>query len=174
MPKSEARNGNNGFFVMRALSSSSAIRHSDFVIRVRDFANALRLLLQIADNADQRHEQRDDDGSHHDCQKNDHDRFQHGGQSRYRIIDFVVVDISNLYQHFGKLPGLFANVDHADYHWRKCAAGFERLNDGFALLYAVMYLTDRAGNYRVVSGGARDVECLQNRDATGNKCSESS
>ena len=103
---------------------------------------ASRLLLQSADDADERHEQRDDDRADDQREKNNHDRLEHRGEAGDRIVDFVIVNFGDLQKHLGQLAGLFADVDHADDHRRKDAARFQRLHDRFAFLDAVVHLRD--------------------------------
>ena len=38
------------------------------------------------------------------------------------VIDLVIIDVRD-FEHFGKFARLFANIDHADHHWRKRLTG---------------------------------------------------
>ena len=72
-------------------------------------------------------------------QEHDHDRFQHRGEGGHSVVDLAIEHSRDLYKHFGKFAGLFAHIDHADHHWRKHFAGFERLHDRFAFFDAVVH-----------------------------------
>ena len=121
--------------------SSTFVRSIRFGFRIR----GSRLLLQAADDADERHEQRDHDRADDEREENDHDRLERRSHGRDRVVDFVVVNVGDLQKHFGQLTGLFADIDHADDHGRESAAGLERLHDRFAFLHAIVHLRDRAG-----------------------------
>src|ERR1700736_5267990 len=56
----------------------------------------LRLLLQTADDADERHEERDDDCANDEGEKDDHEQLEHSGKRSDGVIDFVVVNVRDL------------------------------------------------------------------------------
>jgi hypothetical protein len=80
------------------------------------------------------------------------------GERRDRIVHLVIVNFRDLQQHLGQLTGFFADVDHADDHRRKSAAGFERLHDRFAFLHAVVHLRNGVGDDGVAGGFAGDIQ----------------
>ena len=118
-------------------STTFVIRHSDFVIRA---AGASRLLLQAGDDADKRRKESKHDRADNQRQKHDHDGLEHRCEGRNRVIDLIIVHIGNLQEHIWKFTGFFAHIDHAGHHRRKSATGFQRLNDRFAFLYAVVHV----------------------------------
>jgi hypothetical protein len=60
-----------------------------------------RLLLQSADDADERHEERDHDRAYDQREHHDHDRLEQGSEGRHRVIDFIIVNLGDLQQHLG-------------------------------------------------------------------------
>src|SRR5579885_2670215 len=94
---------------------------------------SLRLLLQAGNDADEWCKQRQHDRSHNQRQKDNHERLQHGSQSGHCVIDLLVVNVGDFQKHLGQFTGLFAHIDHADYHGREGLAGLQRLHDRFAL-----------------------------------------
>jgi hypothetical protein len=70
---------------------------SSFVIRISSFAlRASRLLLQTADDADERREESEYNGTDNKRQKYNHNRLEHRRDRRHRVIDLVVINIGNL------------------------------------------------------------------------------
>src|ERR687891_418879 len=71
---------------------------SSFVIRISSFPPeaASRLLLQPADDANERREEGKHDGADNHGEQHDHDWLQHRGESCHRVIDLVIVNVGNL------------------------------------------------------------------------------
>jgi len=44
---------------------------------------------------------------------------------------------------------LFADIHHADHHWRKNIRGFERRGDGLAFFHTFMNICDRFANNHI-------------------------
>src|SRR2546430_1964632 len=70
---------------------------------------------------DERQEHGDNDAADNDGQEDDHDRFEQGGHGSDGVIDFFVVVIGNLQQHFRQGTGLLTDVHHANDHGGKDA-----------------------------------------------------
>src|SRR5438094_4674685 len=81
---------------------SKKSRQAGFFIRMSALRRSrLRLLVQPLDDCDQRHEKGDDDRANDEGETNNHDRFQRCSDAGHRVIDFLIVNLSNLQKHFG-------------------------------------------------------------------------
>src|SRR6266566_9385399 len=76
-------------------------RHSSFGFRHSPHASGL--LLQAADDADERRKEREHDCADDHCQKNDHDWLEHRSDRRHRVVDFIIKYVRNLQKHFREL-----------------------------------------------------------------------
>ena len=131
-----------------------------------------RLLLHAANDRDQRQEQSDYDGSHHDREKNNHDGLEQRSEARKRAIDLVVIHLGDLQKHFRELPGFFTDIDHADDHRRKDAARLQGMHDRFTFFHAVVDFHDGVGDNGIPRGFAGDIERLKNRNAARDQRSQ--
>src|SRR5260370_23486392 len=155
---------------LRAIQFLPFVIPSTFDIRGSSFKS--RLLLQALNDADERQEERDHDRADDERKKYNHDRLERRSHGRNRVVYFVVVNIRDFQKHLGQLTGFFADIDHADDHRWKRAAGFKRLNDRLAFLHAFVHLANRARDHHVASGFPGNVEGLQDWNATGDERSE--
>src|SRR6202023_3717022 len=87
-----------------------AIRVSHCVIPSSSVIRISRLLLQALNDADERHEQGDHDGADDECEKNDHDWLKRCGHGRDRVIDFIIINLSDFQKHLRPLTGFLAQL----------------------------------------------------------------
>src|ERR1700674_5490441 len=69
------------------------VPHSGFVITSSLIS---RLLLQTADDADERHEQRDDNCADDEREEKDNDWSQHRGRCRHGVVGLFVINVGEL------------------------------------------------------------------------------
>ena len=122
--------------------------------------------------SDEGQEHGNDDAADDDGQEDNHDRLEQRGHGRDGVIDFVVVVVGDLEQHFRQGAGLFADVHHADDHGGKDAGSFEGGGDGFALFDTLVDGVDGVGDDDVAGGFFDDGQGLEDGDAAADEGAE--
>src|SRR5882724_627358 len=112
------------------------------------------------------------DAADDDSQKDNHDRFEQRSHRGDRIIDFFIVVIGNLQEHFGQGAGLFTDVHHADDHRRKYARGLEGRRNSLAFFDALVHGANGVADNDVAGRFFDDGESLQDRDTAADECAQ--
>src|SRR3954466_554457 len=129
-------------------------------------------LLYGVDHVEDRQVHGDDHTSDDDAEENDHDRLKQREQVADRRVDFFIVEVGNLGQHFVQTTGLLTDRDHRDNHRREDFGLLKRLGDGITARDRRARLHDRVLNDAVAGSLRGDLESFENADAGADQRSQ--